>query len=242
MFIYQISGRKHWRIYEPTVRNPEKGKALVGAIQPGPPVMDLTVEPGDLLYVPRGFPHHTESLDELSVHLTVSIVPLSWQDLMVDAFRRTLSSDADFRAALPLRFIDGIDEATLEDMVERARSSLSRDAAEESLQRMVELVRSKRRPTLVGELTRLATGQDLPPSAKVCVRPGAVVELEADNRTATINGTRLRLSDGESDVLVRLIAARTALSVAELSDAAAVRASEFVDSLLQIGAVELCES
>mmetsp|Transcript_1440 Transcript_1440/g.2279 ORF Transcript_1440/g.2279 Transcript_1440/m.2279 type:complete len:501 (-) Transcript_1440:291-1793(-) len=74
-YVFQTSGRKRWQVYEPIppVYNPvwgvhenaEWGKENSPPLtrgMVGKQVMDVVLKPGDILYVPRGFPHTTSTL------------------------------------------------------------------------------------------------------------------------------------------------------------------------------------
>ena len=84
VFVVQLAGAKRWRVWEPLerTRNPVKGSHTIAAPnldELGDPLLDLTLRVGDVLHVPRGYPHIAESLDELSDHLTIGLVAVTWQ-------------------------------------------------------------------------------------------------------------------------------------------------------------------
>jgi hypothetical protein len=87
--ILQVSGRKRWKVYQPTRLHP-----LLGEEVPEPteaPVWEGILEDGDMIYMPRGWWHVAFPLDEPSLHLTVTIVPANGTDLLrwfVDGLRR----------------------------------------------------------------------------------------------------------------------------------------------------------
>lgn len=59
VFALQLVGKKRWRIYAPTQPNPlvfQKSK-YESSDELGDPVMDICLEAGDLLYIPRGWWH-----------------------------------------------------------------------------------------------------------------------------------------------------------------------------------------
>jgi len=72
-FVVQTSGKKRWRVYQPEVVNPvwgvygkaEWGTQVGGKAIPesmvGELLIDAILEPGDILYVPRGFPQTTST-------------------------------------------------------------------------------------------------------------------------------------------------------------------------------------
>ncbi len=71
VLVVQIRGAKRWFGHgvpepSPVVRSPA-GREF------GPPTWDLTLGPGDALYLPRGEVHHTTNLGALSVHVTFGV-------------------------------------------------------------------------------------------------------------------------------------------------------------------------
>lgn len=113
VFVVQLDGRKRWRVWEPLARtrNPVRGAAKI----PGPtfdelgePLLDLTLEQGDCLYLPRGFPHAAETVEAASSHLTIGVLAVTWQRV----FRRALDaavSAGDLTASVPPGSLGPID-------------------------------------------------------------------------------------------------------------------------------------
>jgi hypothetical protein len=60
----------------------------------------FTVEPGDLIYIPRGQFHNARTLEGRSLHVTFGITPLSGVDFL-DVLARLALEDARFRDYLP---------------------------------------------------------------------------------------------------------------------------------------------
>ena len=121
VFVLQTHGSKHWKVYEPHIERPTPSQAIDGAVQPGSLLHEVTLNPGDLLYLPRGYVHVAHTTDELSAHLSVSMLPTTW----VDVFQELLSSlpnDDRFRTAVQLEPRGPADpteamEATFEDLI-----------------------------------------------------------------------------------------------------------------------------
>lgn len=91
VFVLQAEGRKRWRVYAPL-----SGHALPRVSSPdfneetddlGEPLLDTVLQPGDLLYLPRGTLHQAEALpEEHSLHLTVSAnQQKTWLDFLAVA-------------------------------------------------------------------------------------------------------------------------------------------------------------
>jgi lysine-specific demethylase/histidyl-hydroxylase NO66 len=59
VFILQTKGCKHWRVHAPRegAELPARPSADLPRSALGPPILEATLEPGDMLYLPRGFVH-----------------------------------------------------------------------------------------------------------------------------------------------------------------------------------------
>jgi len=82
-FVLQCQGAKHWRVWSPPAQEPGKhplhrgkGEDRLSPDDLGEPLIDVVLRPGQLIYLPKGFPHATDTMDscsydEPSVALTV---------------------------------------------------------------------------------------------------------------------------------------------------------------------------
>ena len=102
VFVLQLHGTKQWQVFEPHITRPLPSQAVHGSVPPGELLHDVTLEPGDLLYVPRGFVHVAHTTDRLSAHLSVSLMPNTWADVF-GALLDSLPHDERFRAAVALQ-------------------------------------------------------------------------------------------------------------------------------------------
>jgi len=77
VFAVQLIGRKRWQIFEPTHVLPLdfETSQTQKAKRPAMPIMDLTLERGDILYLPRGWWHDTEPLPGTSFHVAIGVHP-----------------------------------------------------------------------------------------------------------------------------------------------------------------------
>jgi hypothetical protein len=69
--LIQVMGTKRWVIGEPTDQHPIKGGGLNE--RSDRLVQQLDLNPGDALYLPRGFWHEGTSTGDLSIHLTIAL-------------------------------------------------------------------------------------------------------------------------------------------------------------------------
>jgi len=109
VIVIQTEGRKFWRVYAPTDPKQKpladvfaRGKGdddlpLYSLKESGTLLLEATLEPGDVLFIPGGFPHTTatpnESSDDestTSVHLTFNIDTHVWDLDYLSARRMTL--------------------------------------------------------------------------------------------------------------------------------------------------------
>ncbi|KAI4885538.1 hypothetical protein NFI96_022479 [Prochilodus magdalenae] len=107
VFILQLEGQKHWRLYEPTVPLARE-YSLAPEESIGEPTHNILLKAGDLLYLPRGTIHQADTPAgvEHSTHLTLSTYQnTSWGDFLIDVFPSLLfdsmKSDLSLRQGLP---------------------------------------------------------------------------------------------------------------------------------------------
>jgi lysine-specific demethylase/histidyl-hydroxylase NO66 len=110
VFIVQLAGSKRWRVWEPLPRttNPVKGRHVIAKPrfeELGEPLLDLTLNEGDCLYLPRGYPHAAETLDEASDHLTIGLVAVTWERVLHRAIDAEVAAGR-LTAALPIGSLD----------------------------------------------------------------------------------------------------------------------------------------
>jgi lysine-specific demethylase/histidyl-hydroxylase NO66 len=114
VFIMQLEGKKHWRLYQPRCAQetlPRFSSPNFSQDEIGKPIMDVTLEPGDLLYMPRGTIHQGNCLEDAhSLHLTVSCYQLNsmgdlLEKLLPSALKIAMEEDVEFRQGLPTNYL-----------------------------------------------------------------------------------------------------------------------------------------
>ena len=106
VFVLQTHGSKRWRIYDspfplPLPEHPYRARPNS---DPGEPLSELTLEPGDIIYIPRGYLHDAASLESTSLHLTVGIKPITWSSVLHETIRWVTERDPVWRESLPPGF------------------------------------------------------------------------------------------------------------------------------------------
>ncbi len=103
VFIFQISGKKKWRIFSETIKNPLFVQKKHGVSIPREDCIyiDQVLTEGDLLYIPRGHWHDAIATEELSVHLTLAAFPRTGIYFM-NWIMNELTEILEFRNNFPL--------------------------------------------------------------------------------------------------------------------------------------------
>lgn len=105
VFIVQCVGGKEWRVFHEysnktelpvmeTVWDAERFRPC-GAAE------NIALRAGDVLYLPRGAMHEAFCAERESMHLTISIAPLTFADFIGKALRAAAESDIAFRRRVP---------------------------------------------------------------------------------------------------------------------------------------------
>ena len=204
VFVLQVSGKKEWRVYGAAVEAPLPHQKKRSPEDPGEPLEQAVLRPGDALYIPRGFLHAAATNDAESAHLTVGVLAHTWRDVLTEIMK-----DADdlpyLRRALPPGYVD--DRAQwgdeMADVVERIAAWLTTVDPEEIRARMARRFYSGRAPLLEGQLRQILALDDIDDSTEVTRRRGAVFVVSSEEWRAVVRlgDRRLEMPPWLSDVL-----------------------------------------
>lgn len=196
VFILQIDGRKQWIVHEPVFLHPLRTQpwgdhrdAVAGRTREGSAI-DTVLEPGDVLYLPRGYIHSAKALGGTCIHLTVGVQPYTRQTL-VEAIAALAADDHLLRRSLPLG-IDITDAGDLEQetdaTVEALIEGLRRIGAADLAPVLERRTRAATRPAPLGPLAQAA----------------ALSTIDLDTVLEPRGHLRIAIETGENDVAVML--------------------------------------
>jgi hypothetical protein len=98
VFIIQVHGTKQWQVFKGESELPVDVRlGPLSRSRLGDPIMSIDLEEGDVLYIPRGFPHAATTASSSSLHLTLGVRTILWADAVAEMLR----SDVAFRRSVP---------------------------------------------------------------------------------------------------------------------------------------------
>jgi lysine-specific demethylase/histidyl-hydroxylase NO66 len=205
VFVLQVAGHKRWLVYEPVFPLPLKQQRYRQELGgPGEPVHDVTLHPGDTLYLPRGWLHEAVTSATNSLHITVGVNIYTW----IDAFKAALAEceqEEAFRRSLPAEGEGG------GELLERLRARLRPDlVAERSRRRFV----ATRRPIRGGQLSQIRALGHLGLETELELRPTVLAELKGT--TLAFEGKRLDFPSHVAEELAFIAASEEPFRAADL--------------------------
>lgn len=189
VFVLQIAGSKHWRIYDTPIERPFRGQEFTpDRYAPGALTMEFDLHPGDMVYVPRGVMHDATSGAEDSCHITLGVLPTSWTDLLLEAVARVALEDSELRRTLPVGYArQDFDRtkarATFRELLERVVAKADFDAA---LDHFAEDLVSTRHPLLHGQMAQIHRLASLTVDDRASARPNLLYHLRKDAESVTL--------------------------------------------------------
>jgi ribosomal protein L16 Arg81 hydroxylase len=207
VFVLQVAGEKHWRVYEPLLELPLKAQRWSSSLgTPGPAMLELTLRAGDTLYLPRGWLHDALTSETDSLHITVGVNLHTW----VDAFRSALAEceqDLEFRRSVPE------DGEPAVDLVERLTERLAPEAV--TRRARAAFVKS-RRPILDGHLKEVRELDSVTVDTLLERRPTVIADLEGT--TLSFEGKHVDFPDTARDQLTAIVETDAPFTPSDLPD------------------------
>lgn len=135
VIIMQIDGRKTWHVREPAHTLPITRKTSKDMLNlpDTKQLISVVLQPGDLLYVPRGFIHEVYTEDSHSLHISLGINTISW----IQAIKSVADGLVDEELSLRKRVNSGEGERNLEVEYESIIKTLSSPRAKEVLMKLI---------------------------------------------------------------------------------------------------------
>ena len=188
VFVLQIEGTKRWIIHEPVHVDPLRNqpwtdrRSSVAEAAKDKAFIDTVLEPGDALYLPRGWLHAAEAQGKVSIHLTLGIhnwTRYALAEHLAQTALAKLCDDPEMRRTLPLG-VDGLD-GEIATVRERLAAAVSESDPTPLFRRTG---RGQGRPAPLGPVAQLAAIEGLGPQSLVRLRGALEARLDG-SRLAT---------------------------------------------------------
>lgn len=200
VFILQVHGTKHWILYNTPVELPFKGQPFRRDETPkGDKTDEFDLQPGDMLYLPRGVMHDAQTNEGETLHITLGALATSWTELLLEAVAKVALQDADFRRTLPVGYArTEFDRAGarkfFKSLVERVVEKADCDSA---LDHFADDLVSSRNALLEGQMEQMLRLPDITAKHRAGARPNLVYRWRiADGQfIVSCYGAEMRLPD-----------------------------------------------
>lgn len=92
VIVVQAEGTKVWRVWPTDLSGPRSREAYTDA-ELGAPMFEMTLKPGDVLYMPHGTPHAAAAVHDQSIHISLMMRPRGWDEIIAALAARSLRPD-----------------------------------------------------------------------------------------------------------------------------------------------------
>lgn len=208
VFVLQTHGRKEWRLHAPVHDAPLRDdvwtdrRAAVEAEAAREPYLRAVLEPGDCLYLPRGWLHAATAQGEVSTHVTIGVHTWTRHHLareLLDLALARAQDDVAVRSSLALG-ADVTSPDALATDVDATRAALLQALSQVDPADVAERLRSSavraQRAAPVGPLAQHRAAAELTDGATLRLREHLLARLVDD-------GDGVRLVSRTGDVVIR---------------------------------------
>ena len=202
VFILQVHGKKNWNLYQQAVEKPFRGEPFNSSEHAaGKLDLNFTMEPGDCLYIPRGYMHDATNVgDQPSLHITVGLLVKKWADLMLEVLSEVAVNNPEFRESLPVGFArNDFDPSNAKQYFKKLMNLF---ASEADFGNVYDLFKQEyyrtRKPNLKGALVQSSVGIDAASFFRIRENFQYALEVEGEQTIIACAGGDLKFSAAAS--------------------------------------------
>lgn len=158
VFVLQVSGSKHWVVHDHDERV----------------LIDHVLQPGESLYIPKGFPHAAAAEESASAHLTVGVLTHSSTDVFSEIVKLA-SAEPVFQERLTVEETRDLDalRTSVQRHVEELRTWLDKADVDTLVEQVARRVHASAQPILRGQLRQLSLVDSIDADTRLLRRRGA---------------------------------------------------------------------
>ncbi len=242
VFIIQIHGKKNWNLYQQAVEKPFRGEPFDSSEhEAGKLNLNFTMEPGDCLYIPRGYMHDATNVgSEPSLHITVGLLVKKWADLMLEVLSEVALNNSEFRESLPVGFAKkDFDMSNARTDFRKLVDTFANEADFDNVFNMFkqEYYRT-RKPNLKGALMQSSVGIETGTSYRLRENFQFAIKSEGEQTVVSCAGGDLKFSVS-AEVGLRFILEGNSFDRDHFSDLPNDEGKEIIEKLIAFGVIEL---
>ena len=242
VFIMQIHGKKNWNLYQQAVEKPFRGEPFDSSEhEAGRLNLNFTMEPGDCLYIPRGYMHDATNVgSEPSLHITVGLLVKKWADLMLEVLSEVALNNSEFRESLPVGFAKkDFDMSNARTDFRKLVDTFANEADFDNVFNMFkqEYYRT-RKPNLKGALMQSSVGIETGTSYRLRENFQFAIKSEGEQTVVSCAGGDLKFSVS-AEVGLRFILEGNSFDGDHFSDLPNDEGKEIIEKLIAFGVIEL---
>jgi ribosomal protein L16 Arg81 hydroxylase len=242
LFIVQLEGTKHWKLWDmPADRDGDNASYTYEEL--GEPSIDVSLEPGDVLYLPYNTPHAAAAEDKVSLHLSIMMRPRMWKDLLRLTFEQAVS-DPEFNEYPYIGAVrdPAVEEAFRQKVAALAERMMALDAARE-LDRLADLGQHMEGSSHGTTFQTIADTDGLTPESRLRLGGAALEFLANENgRTQmTVNGHKIAVPGPVAEKLAGLDAVARLKAAEVFPGESADRSTRAAQSLTRLGVLEVVD-
>jgi ribosomal protein L16 Arg81 hydroxylase len=189
VLILQLDGSKNWTLYPSIDALPRPSASGQRHDSAEEPIAHVTLEAGDVLYLPRGMPHEARTAKGCSAHITIGLTAMTWENLLQASVHGLGSRQAAMRRSLPVGWIENASlvRSGLEECRQAAAALLTDQAIDDALDLLaIETLNSA--PDLPeGRFAQLDLIDLITPETIVARRPGILLRCIPCERGITLH-------------------------------------------------------
>ena len=242
VFIMQIHGKKNWNLYQQAVEKPFRGEPFDSSEhEAGKLNLNFTMEPGDCLYIPRGYMHDATNVgSEPSLHITVGLLVKKWADLMLEVLSEVALNNSEFRESLPVGFAKkDFDMSNARTDFRKLVETFANEADFDNVFNMFkqEYYRT-RKPNLKGALMQSSVGIETGTSYRLRENFQFAIKSEGEQTVVACAGGDLKFSVS-AEAGLRFILEGNPFDTDHFLDLPNDEGKEIIEKLIAFGVIEL---
>ena len=191
VFVLQVYGSKHWKVEKDRRLLPDKDGVMFEDREFSGDVYEITLEQGDMLYLPRGTVHAAECGTDPSMHITLGAYPQTWDSLLIAVVKAAIKQDDNLRLALPLDFMKGDGAAITRCLANELQKSATPEFLAQVFDSFKDRVIGESQFDISGSIISAYKLSPLTLDDEIAARPGLIYRTQPGEETVTLKiGTR----------------------------------------------------